>query len=128
VTTQRVSSASPYEAHYGFCRALRRGNHVFVAGTAPINPDGSSCPKTATDQARRCFTIMLDALQQLGGTSDDVVRTRMFITNAEDRHPIGEVHGEFFAENPPVATMVVVASLLDPRWKCEMELEAFVAD
>lgn len=125
--SRRIRSASPFEDRYGFCRALRRGDHIFVAGTAPIEPDGTSCADTAADQAHRCFTIMLDALAQLGGQPSDVVRTRMFITDPADSDAIGQVHGECFGAHPPVATMVVVAALLDPRWKCEMELDALVS-
>ncbi|MFT4979046.1 MAG: enamine deaminase RidA (YjgF/YER057c/UK114 family) [Myxococcota bacterium] len=119
----RVRSASPYEARYGFCRALRRGDR-FVAGTAPINPDGTSCLPDAASQTRRCITIMLDAVRALGGSAEDVVRTRMFITDPKDSDDIGRAHGEAFGAHPPVATMVVVAALLDERWRVEMELEA----
>lgn len=119
-------SGSPYEARYGFSRALRLGAQVHVAGTAPIEPDGSCAPSPSA-QARRAFTIALGALRELGGRPDDVVRTRMYITDPADADAIGAVHGELFGAARPVATMVVVAALLDPRWKVEIELDATLA-
>lgn len=120
---QNFSSGSPFESTVGFSRAVRVGNRVLVAGTAPIWPNGEVDPDPAV-QARRCLEIMLSALAEAGGSSNDVVRTRMFIADASDAEAIGTAHGEVFGEIRPVATMVVVAGLLDPRWKVEMELEA----
>ncbi len=122
---QNVSSGSPYEPKYGFSRAVRTGNRVLVAGTAPVWPDGSVDPDPAV-QTTRCIEIMLDALSQAGGQPADVVRTRMFITDAADADVIGAAHGAVFSEIRPAATMVVVGGLLDPRWVVEMELEAIV--
>ena len=119
---QNFSSGSPYEPRYGFSRAVRHGNMVFVAGTAPIWPDDFVDPDPKR-QALRCIEIMLDALAQAGGSVDDVVRTRIFITRPEDADAIGEAHSEVFGQVRPAATMVV-ASLLNPRWKVEMELDA----
>ena len=111
----------------GFSRAVRVGERVLVAGTAPIWPDGSVDPDPGA-QARRCLEIMLTALEEAGGRASDVVRTRMFITDAADGDRIGEAHGEIFSGIRPASTMVVVSGLLDPRWKVEMELEAVVSD
>lgn len=119
---QNFTSESPYESRYGFSRAVRHGNMVFVAGTAPIWPDDFVDPDPKR-QAHRCMEIMLEALAQAGGSVEDVVRTRMFITRSEDAEAIGEAHGEVFGQVRPAATMVV-ASLLNPRWKVEMELDA----
>ncbi len=94
-----------------------------VAGTAPIWPDGQVDPDTKA-QARRCLDVMISALAEAGGNPEDVVRTRMFITDASYADDVGEVHGEVFGTIRPVATMVVVAGLNDDRWKVEMELEA----
>jgi enamine deaminase RidA (YjgF/YER057c/UK114 family) len=96
---------------------------VLVSGTAPIRPDGS-CDTDAAAQARRCMEIIDEALHDAGASLADVVRTRMFITDPVDAEAVGAVHGEFFAELRPAATMVVVAALLDPRWKVEIEAEA----
>lgn len=122
---RRVSSGSPYEGTIGFSRAVRIGDRVLVAGTAPVWPDGS-CPEDVEAQARRCFQIILDALAQAGATASDVVRTRMYMTDAGDAEVIGRVHGELFGDVRPAATMVVVAGLIDPRWKVEFEAEAVV--
>ncbi|HLV89481.1 MAG: RidA family protein [Acidimicrobiales bacterium] len=120
-----VSSGSSYEPTIGFSRAVRVGDRVLVAGTAPIWPDGEVDPDVSV-QARRCIEIMLAALEEAGGRPEDVVRTRMFLTDPSHADPVGKVHGEFFADIRPAATMVVVKELLDPRWLVEMELEAVI--
>jgi enamine deaminase RidA (YjgF/YER057c/UK114 family) len=122
---QRVSSGSPYEPRIGFCRALRVGNRVVVSGTAPVKPDGA-CDPDPEAQARRCFEIILGALRELGAGPEHVVRTRTYLTRAEDWEAVGRAHGEVFAEVRPASTMVVVAALLDPRWRVEIEAEAIV--
>ena len=120
---ERVSSASPFEPRYGFSRAIRAADRVLVSGTGPVWPDGSCDPDPAA-QARRCLEIIAEALGELGASPADVVRTRMFVTSADHAEAIGAVHAEFFADARPAATMVVVAGLLDPRWKVEVEAEA----
>jgi enamine deaminase RidA (YjgF/YER057c/UK114 family) len=119
----RVSSGSPFEATIGFSRAVRSGDRVLVSGTAPIWDDGR-CPVDAEVQARRCLEIITAALGELGAGVDDVVRTRMFITDPADAGAVGRAHAEFFGTVRPAATMVVVAALLDPRWRVEIEAEA----
>jgi len=118
-----VSSGSPFESTIGFSRAVHVGDRVLVSGTAPIWPDGSVDQDPGV-QARRCIAIMLTALVEVGGRVEDVVRTRMFITDAADADAIGEAHGEVFSGIRPASTMVVVGGLLDARWKVEMEMEA----
>ena len=124
--TRRVSGESPYEARYGFCRARRDGNRILVAGTGPVAAGGGTEPGDAAAQTRRCFAIARQAIEQLGGTLADVVRTRMYITDSADADAIGAVHGELFGAHPPVATMVVVAALVDPDWRIEIEVEALL--
>jgi enamine deaminase RidA (YjgF/YER057c/UK114 family) len=126
-TRRRVASGSPYESTIGFSRAVRVGQRVLVSGTAPIWPDGS-CDPDPEAQARRCLDIILTALRETGATAEDVVRTRMFITDAGYSEAVGRAHGEVFAAIRPAATMVVVAALLDSRWKVEIEAEAIVSD
>ncbi len=121
----RVSSGSPYEPVIGFSRAVRVGDRVLVAGTAPVFPDGS-CPDDPAAQARRCFAIIEDALATAGARLTDVVRTRMLLTDPADAGAVGAVHGEVLGHVRPAATMVAVAALLDPRWKVEIEAEAVV--
>jgi enamine deaminase RidA (YjgF/YER057c/UK114 family) len=122
---RRIASGSPYESTVGFSRAVRVGNRVLVAGTAPIWPDGS-CDPDAEVQARRCFEIIVTALREAGADARHVVRTRMFLTDPADAEAVGRAHGAVFGEIRPVSTMVVVAALLDPRWKVEIEAEAIV--
>jgi len=120
---RRVSSGSPYEPVIGFCRALKVGERVLVAGTAPVWPDGS-CPDDPAAQTRRCLEIIVAALKELGAGPQHVVRTRMFLTRTDDWEAVGRAHGDVFRDHPPVSTMVVVKELLDPRWHIEIEAEA----
>lgn len=120
---RRISSGSPYEPAWGFSRAVRVGERVVVSGTAPIWPDGS-CPPGVADQARRCFDIVLDALAEAGAGPEDVVRTRIYLTDAADVEAVGRAHSEAFGRACPASSMVVVAALVDPRWKVEVEAEA----
>ena len=120
---QRVRSGSPYEGRYGFSRAIRVGTRVCVSGTAPIWPDGPG-PADAGAQARRCLEIITAALREAGARPDQVVRTRMYLTDGADADRVGEAHRAFFGEAAPASTMVVVAALLDPHWRVEIEAEA----
>ena len=123
---RRITSGSPYEPTIGFSRAVRSGDRVLVSGTGPVWPDGS-CPDDAGAQARRCIEIIGLALVEAGATLADVVRTRMYLTSVDDAGAVGDVHGEAFGGVRPAATMVVVAGLLDPRWRVEIEAEADVS-
>jgi enamine deaminase RidA (YjgF/YER057c/UK114 family) len=122
---RRVSSGSPFEPVIGFSRAIRIGDRVLVSGTAPIWPDGSVDPEPRV-QARRCLEIIDAALAEAGAALTDVVRTRTYLVHAADAEDVGGVHGEVFGDVQPASTMVVVAALLDPRWKVEIEVEALI--
>lgn len=122
---QRVSSGSPYEEPIGFSRAVRVGDRVLVSGTGPVWPDGS-CDPDPYVQATRCVEIALAAVAEAGGRAEDVVRTRMYVIDAEHWQAVGRAHGDVFATVRPAATMVVVAGLVDPRWLVEIELEAIL--
>jgi enamine deaminase RidA (YjgF/YER057c/UK114 family) len=124
---RRIESGSPFEGSIGFSRAVRVGRRVVVSGTAPVWPDGSCDPDPAT-QARRCLEIIGTALSEAGSGISDVVRTRTFIVDREDAEAIGDIHGEVFRDVRPAASMVVVAGLLDPRWKVEIEAEAVLPE
>ncbi|WP_426267731.1 RidA family protein [Sphingomonas sp. LHG3443-2] len=126
MTGQRASGSSPYENLYGFSRAVRAGKRILVSGTAPVEADGSSTPGDAAAQARRCFAIILKAIEELGGSTADVVRTRMYIVDPADADAVGQVHGEIFGAVRPAATMVVVKALLRCEWLVEIEAEALV--
>ncbi|KQM13647.1 hypothetical protein ASE73_10985 [Sphingomonas sp. Leaf24] len=126
MTRRHTASTSPYEATIGFARAVRVGTRILVSGTAPVEPDGSSTPGDAAAQAERSFAIIEDAIGQLGGRIEDVVRTRMFLTDPSDAGAVGGVHGRIFGSVRPAATMLVVAALLRPEWRVEIEAEAIV--
>jgi enamine deaminase RidA (YjgF/YER057c/UK114 family) len=128
-----VSSGSPYEPVIGFSRAVRIGNAIHVSGTGPVFPDdllpeGGFPVDDPYAQTRRAFEIALAAVADLGGSVNDVVRTRMFLTRAEDWEEVGRAHGWFFGDIRPASTMVVVATLLDPTWRIEIEVDAVVPD
>lgn len=127
MTMERVSSGSPYEATIGFSRAVRVGNRILVSGTAPVEDDGISTPGGAEEQAERCLAIIVRAIEQLGGSAEDVVRTRQYLIDAADADAVGRAHGRWFADVRPASTMVVVAGLLRPEWRVEIEAEADIA-
>lgn len=124
---ERVSSGAPWESTVGYCRALRAGNMIFVTGTAPMNPDGTvHAPGDGYAQARRCFEIIDQALRQLGADRTCLVRTRMYVTDISRHAEFGRAHREFVGEHRPCATMVGVASLIDPAMLIEIEADAVV--
>lgn len=121
----RHFSASPYESQFGYCRAIRTGRSIRVAGTAPIGPKGATAaPGDAFGQAWRCLQIIEEAIEALGGRMEHVVRTRIYLTRREDWSVVARAHGQIFGGIQPVATLVVVAGLLDPDWLVEIEAEA----
>ncbi len=122
---QRIRSGSPYEATIGFSRAIRAGDRVLVSGTAPVPPPGEEVAESAGAQMRRCGEIIAAALEEAGAELSWVVRTRMFITDVAYAEAVGAAHAEIFGQAQPAATMVV-ASLLDPAWKVEVEAEAII--
>lgn len=124
---QNIASGSPFESQIGFSRAVRSGNRVVVSGTAPIWPDGSCDPDPAV-QARRCFEIALEALAEAGARPEDVIRTRIYLTDRAYGEAAGAVHGEFFGDIRPATAFIIVAGFLDPRWKIEIEAEASLQD
>lgn len=121
-----MSSGSPFEGTIGFSRAFRVGDRVHVSGTGPVWPDGGCDPDPA-EQARRCFEILATALAEAGGSLDDIVRTRMYLTSVEVAEAVGRVHADALGHVRPAATMVVVAALLDPRWVVEIEADAVIS-
>jgi len=120
---QNIPGGSPFEPIIGFSRAVHVENRVLVAGTGPVGAEAED----AEGQARRIFSIVEKALAEAGASMADVVRTRMFLTHAEDWQAVGRVHGEYFAQTRPAATMVVVAALLNPAWRVEIEFEAEIS-
>lgn len=115
---QLISSGSAFEERVGYSRAVRAGSQVWVAGTAPIMPADADPPAGAYDQAQVCLGIIERALAEAGATLEDVVRTRIYVTDAGHIDEVGRAHGEAFGRARP-ATTGIVAQLLDPRgwWK-----------
>jgi enamine deaminase RidA (YjgF/YER057c/UK114 family) len=121
---QNISGGSPFEPIIGFSRAVRVGNVIHLAGTGPVGADNLD----AEGQTRRVFAIASEALERAGSSLNDVIRTRMYLTHVEDWETVGRVHGEFFATIRPAATMVVVAKLLNPAWRIEIEMDAVIPE
>jgi enamine deaminase RidA (YjgF/YER057c/UK114 family) len=122
MTRQNFTGSSPYEPIIGFSRAVRVGNAIYVSGTGPVGADDQD----AEAQTRHIFKIAAEVLYRAGSSLNDVVRTRMYLTQAADWEAVGRVHGEIFGRILPAATMVVVAELLNPKWRVEIELDAII--
>lgn len=122
---QLISSGSAFEPVMGYSRAVRVGERVVVAGTAAQRPDGTVDEDPGV-QMRRCLEIVSGALAEAGATFADVVRTRIFLTSVDDFDPVAKAHGEVFGDIRPANSTVVVAALLDARWKVELEVEAVI--
>jgi enamine deaminase RidA (YjgF/YER057c/UK114 family) len=119
-----IPGTSPYEPAIGFSRAVRVGRHVMVSGTGPVGCDDAD----VAGQADQCLTIIAGVLKEAGTSFEHVVRTRIYLTHVEDWEAVGRVHGKFFGLVRPAATMVVVAALLDPRWRVEIEADAILPE
>jgi enamine deaminase RidA (YjgF/YER057c/UK114 family) len=117
-----IPGTSPFEPIIGFSRAVRIGNHIHVSGTGPVGADNDD----AAGQTDQCLTLIAAALKNAGSSLEHVYRTRMYITHAEDWEAIGRIHGKFFGLTLPAATMVVVAALLNPAWRIEIEADALI--
>jgi enamine deaminase RidA (YjgF/YER057c/UK114 family) len=128
VPRQRISGHSPYEPVFGFSRAVVAGDRVLVAGTAPVPPGGGPPPSGPHEQARLCLELIGEALNRAGTGLDQVIRTRMYITDAAHWREVARAHGEVFADIRPAATAVIVVGLLDPAWLVEIEAEAVLPD
>jgi len=129
MTRRRASSGSPLEPMIGFSRAVRVGATIAVAGTAPLGLDGKTvAPGDVYAQTRRCLEIVLAALTELGAGPEDVVRTRILLTDASRWQEAAHAHGEVFAAIMPACTFVEVSRFIDPEWLVEVEADAVVAD
>src|SRR6266404_6366436 len=122
-----VSSGSPFEPRIGISRAVRVGSIITVAGTAPLGPDGRTVGRgDAAAQARRCLEIIAAALKMAGASMEQVVRTRILLTNIVDWEVVAAVHGEFFRDIRPVNTIMQISRFIDPEWLIEIEADAVV--
>ena len=122
---RRISSGAAFEERVGYSRAVRVGDRVLVSGTAPIMPDDADPPGGAYEQARVCLGIIERALVEAGASLDDVVRTRIYVTDRAHIDGAGRAHAEAFGRARPACTGVVT-ELLDPRWLVEIEVEAVI--
>lgn len=122
---ERISSGAPWEKRCGYVRAVRAGGFVAVSGTTAVGEDGRLvAPDDAYAQTVRCIEIVAAALEAAGGSLDDVIRTRIFLTHIEDWELAGRAHAEAFGRNPPASTMLAVHRLIDPDMRVEMEVDA----
>jgi len=120
-----ISGGGPWEGRYGYSRAVVVGDTCHVAGTTDAGPDGHSLhPGDAAAQARAALGIIERALTEARFAMADVVRTRMYLTDLADAAVVGEVHGEWFRDVRPASTLVIVAALIDPSIKVEIEVDA----
>jgi enamine deaminase RidA (YjgF/YER057c/UK114 family) len=127
MTRQLISSGGPYEAVIGYSRAVRVGNHVFVAGTTSALPDGAVFGVgDGYAQAKRCFEIIAKALKEAGASMSDVVRTRMFVSDITMSDDFGRAHGEFFRDIRPAASMIQVVGFIHPEMLIEIEVDAVI--
>lgn len=123
-TRANFPGTSPYEPVIGFSRAVRVGQHISVSGTGPVGCDDLG----PAEQTEQCLTIIAGILKQAGTSFEHVVRSRIYLTSAGDWEAVGRIHGKFFSLIRPASTMVVVAGLLDPRWKVEIEVDAIMPE
>ena len=126
-STKRTFSGAPWEKKVGYCRAIRMGSTIAVTGTAPVEEDGKVfAVNKPYEQAKRCLEIIEKAIAPLGATRQDIIRTRIFVTDISKWQEYGRAHGEFFADYPPATTMVEVKALIDPDMMVEIEADAVV--
>jgi enamine deaminase RidA (YjgF/YER057c/UK114 family) len=124
---ERFASGGPWEARFGYSRAVRAGDLVLVAGTTAVDEDGVvRGVGDAGAQAEYVLDKIAAALEEAGARLDQVVLTRMYVTDAGRAEEVGRVHGDRFGAHPPVSSMVEVAALLDPRMLVEIEAMAYV--
>jgi enamine deaminase RidA (YjgF/YER057c/UK114 family) len=125
---QNISSGTPWESIVGYSRAVKIGNHIWVAGTTASNEKGEVVsPGNAGEQTRYILQKIERALTEAGSSLNDVVRTRLYVTDIADWQAIGQVHGEFFGHIRPASTMVEISKLVEPQHLVEIEVDAFVS-
>ena len=129
IDRRQVSSGSPFEAEIGFSRAVRAGNLIFVAGTAPIAAGGGTAAKgNVYGQTRRCLEIAVAAVEKAGGLAGDIVRTRIMMVDIAQWREAARAHGEYFRDIRPACTFVQVSRFIDPDWLVEIEADACVLE
>jgi enamine deaminase RidA (YjgF/YER057c/UK114 family) len=126
VLITRFAGQAPWEARYGYSRVVVAGDWAITAGTTATGLDGVLHPGDPYRQALAAFGIALDALQAAGAAREQVVRTRMYVTDITFQAEVGRAHREMFGDTRPAATMVEVARLADPAHLVEVEVEAYL--
>ncbi len=125
---QNISSGSPFEKPIGFSRAVRMGDRIVVSGTAPIAADGTTAyPGDMYQQTLRCLEIIQEALEKAGAVMGDVIRTRVYLTDADRWQDAASAHGKIFGDIRPACTFVEIARLIAPDWLVEIEAEAVIS-
>jgi len=123
----RISSTAVWENKVGYSRALRAGCHVYVTGTTAFNEDGDILfPNDAYKQTKQAILNIEKALKKSGASLNDVVRTRMFVTNIDLWQEVGKAHAEFFGEIKPATSMIEISRLIDPKMLVEIEADAVI--
>jgi len=127
VKRKLISNGNPMEKIVGFSRAVRVGPYISIGGTAPVNSEGKTVGiGNPEEQARQCLEIIKDALEQAGSSLQDVVRTRVLLTNIEDWQEVIKVRAEYFADIRPVDTIMQISRFVNPEWLVEFEVDAIV--
>lgn len=122
---QRIAPRAKFEEEVGFTRGLRVGNRIEIAGTVGAEADGSISPD-AGRQAERCYELIREYIEELGGTMEDVVRVRMFVTDIADADAVSAAFTKALSHVRPTGTLVAIAALYRPEMKVEIEAEAVV--
>ena len=123
---KNISSGSPLESPIGFSRACRIGNHIAVAGTAPIKDGETIFKGDLYQQTRYCLELSIDAIVKAGGSKQDVIRTRILLKDISRWEESAKAHGEFFSAIKPACTFVEVNGFIDSDWLVETEVDAII--
>lgn len=127
MSRSQIPSSSPYAGMIGFSRAVRVGNTIAIGGTAPLDKEGKIVgANDPAAQAQQCLNTIAHTLEAAGASLDDVIRTRIMLTDIKDWHKVAEVHGKFFKHIKPATTLVQVSGFINPEWVLEIEVDAVI--